>query len=98
MEYRNNKIRCYFSGSKAVIKLRIDVRWDLYVFCRNIESPIRVPQMPLTFHPLAQRKRFPSLRCGPEIQIVRPLESMAEKQPQLHSALGIVNHLRRRFG
>jgi len=42
-------------------------------------------------------KSFPSLRCGPEIQTVRPLESMAEKQPQLHSALGIVHHLRRRF-
>lgn len=41
MQYRNNielsppeKIRCHFSGSKAVIKLGIDVRWDLYVFCQ----------------------------------------------------------------
>src|SRR6266576_6371573 len=89
MQYCNNielsheKIRCQFSGSKTVIKLGIDVRQDLFVFCqtpsarlkgeklfaknsrqpvktanRNIESPIRVPQMPSTFHPLAQRNAF----------------------------------------
>ena len=27
--------------------------------------------------------RFPSLRCGPEIQTVRPLESTVETQPKL---------------
>jgi hypothetical protein len=28
-------------------------------------------------------ERFPSLRCASAIQIVRPLESIAETQPQL---------------
>jgi len=32
-------------------------------------------------------KRFPSSRCASAIQIVRPLESIAETQPQLHPAL-----------
>ena len=31
--------------------------------------------------------RFPSPRCASAIQIVGPLESMAETQPKLHSAL-----------
>src|SRR4030095_15550753 len=31
--------------------------------------------------------RPPSLRCASAIQIVRPLESIAEIQPQLHPAL-----------
>src|SRR5438034_5709484 len=31
-------------------------------------------------------KRFPSPRCASAIQIVRPLESIAETQPQLHPA------------
>jgi hypothetical protein len=31
--------------------------------------------------------RFPSLRCASAIQIVRPLESIAETQPQLQPAL-----------
>jgi len=31
--------------------------------------------------------RFPSPRCASTIQIVRPLESIAETQPQLHPAL-----------
>src|SRR5438034_1027701 len=42
-------------------------------------------------------KRFPSSRCASAIQIVRPLESIAERQPQLQPASGIVDHLRRRF-
>src|SRR5436189_6027881 len=32
-------------------------------------------------------KRFPSSRCASAIQIVRPLEAIAEKQPQLQPAL-----------
>src|SRR5436190_20832979 len=32
-------------------------------------------------------KRFPSPRCASTIQVVRPLESIAETQPQLHPAL-----------
>jgi hypothetical protein len=32
-------------------------------------------------------KRFPLPRCASAIQIVRPLESTAETQPQLHPAL-----------
>ena len=31
-------------------------------------------------------KRFPSSRCASTIQIVRPLESIAETQPQLQPA------------
>jgi hypothetical protein len=32
-------------------------------------------------------KRFPSSRCASAIQIVRPLESIVETQPQLQPAL-----------
>jgi hypothetical protein len=42
-------------------------------------------------------KRFPSSRCASAIQIVRPWESIAETQPQLQPALGIVDHLGRWF-
>src|SRR6267378_7585121 len=42
-------------------------------------------------------KRLPSSRCASKIQIVRPLESIAEAQPQLQPALRIVDHLRRRL-
>ena len=48
--------------------------------------------------------RFPLPRCASAIQIVCPLESIAETQPQLQPALlrlsltlGIVDHSRRRF-
>ena len=34
-------------------------------------------------------KRFPSPRCASTIQIVRPLESIAETQPQLQPAFTI---------
>ena len=40
---------------------------------------------------------FPLSRCASTIQIVRPLESIAETQPQLQPALGIVDDLRRSF-
>ena len=42
-------------------------------------------------------KRWPSPRCASAIQIVRPRESIAETQPKLQPALGIVDHLLRRF-
>jgi hypothetical protein len=48
--------------------------------------------------------RFPLPRCASAIQIVFPLESIAETQPQLQPALlrlsltlGIVDHSQRRF-
>ena|SRR5207247_7514882 len=37
--------------------------------------------------PKDQLNRFPSLRCASAIQIVRPLESTPETQPQLQPAL-----------
>jgi hypothetical protein len=40
---------------------------------RNNGKPIVAPLL----------KRFPSLRCASAIQIVRPLESIAETQPKL---------------
>ena len=51
----------------------------------------------VSFSSARTTKRFPSSRCASAIQIVRPLESIAETQPQLQPALGIVDHLRRRF-
>jgi hypothetical protein len=51
----------------------------------------------VTFSSARPTKRFPLPRCASAIQIVCPLESMAETQLQLHPALGIVDHLRRRF-
>ena len=50
------------------------------------ESPIRVPETQSAVHPRTT-KRFPSSRCASAIQIVRPLESIAETQPQLQPAL-----------
>src|SRR5207248_7948933 len=41
-------------------------------------------------------KRSPSPRCASAIQMVRPSESTAETQHQLHPVLRIVDHLRRR--
>ena len=48
------------------------------------------------FHPHAQQTAF-RRRDASAIQNVRPLESIAETRPQPQSALGIVDHLRRRF-
>src|SRR5439155_15527622 len=41
--------------------------------------------------------RFPPPRCASGIQMVRPLESTAETQPQLQPALGILDDLRCSF-
>jgi hypothetical protein len=41
----------------------------------------------LSFSSARTMKRFPSSRCASTIQIVRPRESTAETQPQLHPAL-----------
>jgi hypothetical protein len=53
--------------------------------CRELESQIRVPEKLVFIR--TQDKRFPSPRCAAAIQIVRLLESIAETQPQLQSAL-----------
>jgi len=97
----HEKIRCQFSGSKTVIKLGIDVRQDFCVVAVHQESSDESRSIKCFFISLRSReyfpfyvnfssarttRRFPPLGCGPEIQTVRPLESMAEKQ--LHSALG----------
>ena len=50
------------------------------------ESPIPVPETRSVFPPRAERT-FPLPRCASAIQIVRPLEAIAETQPQLHPAL-----------
>jgi len=50
---------------------------------RNPESPIPVPKTRSAFHFARTTKRFPSPRCASAIQIVRPLESTAETQPNL---------------
>jgi hypothetical protein len=41
----------------------------------------------VNFSSACATKRFPSPRCASTIQIVRPLESIAETQPQLQPAL-----------
>src|SRR6266436_9368208 len=41
----------------------------------------------VSFSSARTTKRFPLSRCASAIQIVRPLESIADTQPQLHSAL-----------
>ena len=41
----------------------------------------------VNFSSACTTKRFPSSRCASAIQIVRPLESIAETQPQLQPAL-----------
>ena len=41
----------------------------------------------VSFSSARTMKRFPSSRCASAIQIVRPLESIAETQPQLQPAL-----------
>ncbi len=44
-------------------------------------------QNAVSFSSACTTKRFPSSRCASTIQIVRPLESIAETQPQLQPAL-----------
>ena len=41
----------------------------------------------VSFSSAGTKKRFPSSRCASASQIVRPLESIAETQPQLQPAL-----------
>src|SRR4029077_1867143 len=53
----------------------------------GFESPLRVPKARSAFHPHAQGSVGPSPRCASTIQMVRPLESMAETQPKLQPAL-----------
>jgi hypothetical protein len=58
----------------------------IFSFCERIANSSSTKTQSI-FHPLAQRKRFPSPRCASTIQIVRPRESMAEIQPKLQPAL-----------
>jgi hypothetical protein len=51
----------------------------------------------VSFSSARTTNRFPSSRCASTIQIVRPSESWAKTRPQLQPALGIVDHLLRRF-
>jgi transcriptional regulator with XRE-family HTH domain len=51
------------------------------------ESPIPMPETQSAFHPHAQRNAFRRRRCASAIQIVRPLASTAETQPQLQPVL-----------
>ena len=48
---------------------------------------LQVPENAVSFSSARTTKRFPSSRCASTIQIVRPLESIAETQPQLQPAL-----------
>jgi len=66
----------------------IEANGDLFLSHPQTQNrPLPVPQTQSAFHPLAQRKRFPSSRCASAIQIVRPAESRADTQPQLQLAL-----------
>src|SRR4029453_19494100 len=65
---------------------------------RKVGLLIRVPQKVVSMSSARTTNRFPSPRCALAIQIVRPLESIAETQSQLQPVLGIVDHLRRGFG
>jgi hypothetical protein len=62
-------------------------QWNFYRMKPAESKPIRVPQTRSAFHPHAQRNAFRPPRCASAIQIVRPLESIAETQPQLQPAL-----------
>ena len=58
--------------------------------CSAIKSPLRLKRFGLrnavSVSSARTTKRFPSSRCASAIQIVRPLESIAETQPQLQPA------------
>jgi len=51
------------------------------------ESLVQSSANAVSFSFARTTKRFPSSRCASAIQIVRPLESIAETQPQLQPAL-----------
>ena len=57
----------------------------LWAFCRRIADSSSTNAV--SFSSARTTKRFPSSRCASAIQIVRPLESIAETQPQLQPAL-----------
>src|SRR5205823_11569416 len=50
-------------------------------------GPLSNSKNAVSFSSARTTKRFPSPRCASVIQIVRPLESIAETQPQLQPAL-----------
>ena len=77
--------------------------------CDSLDFSLRIAdsssRKSVNFSSARTTKRFPSLRCASAIQIVRPLESIAETQPQLQRALlrlsaallVVLGHLRHRF-
>jgi hypothetical protein len=56
-------------------------------FADTAESPIQVPETPSAFHSRAQRNAFRRPDLRQQRRSVRPLESIAATQPQLHPAL-----------
>jgi hypothetical protein len=59
-----------------------------YSWVRNRrKSEIADSRNAVSFSSARTTERFPSSRCASAIQIVRPLESRAETQPQLQPAL-----------
>ena len=64
------------------------VGWLAIQISSTVLPPFHAPEWVVqTFSSACTTKRFPSSRCASAIQIVRPLESMAETQPQLQPAL-----------
>jgi hypothetical protein len=51
------------------------------------QNPVSSSRNAVSFSSARTTNRFPSSRCASAIQIVRPLESTAETQPQLQLAL-----------
>jgi hypothetical protein len=62
---------------------RLTYETPLPVRLRTVDSSSRKA---VSFSSAHTTKGFPSPRCSSAIQIVRPLESIAETQPQLHPA------------
>jgi len=60
-------------------------RFDFYGLTVRIADSSSINALNFSF--ARTTKRFPSPRCASAIQIVRPLESIAETQPQLQPAL-----------
>jgi hypothetical protein len=63
---------------------------------RRLRTAASSSRNAVNFSSAPATKHFPLSRCASAIQI-RPLKSIAETQPQLQPALGIVDHLRGRL-
>ena len=55
------------------------------LFAASRRSPLRVPETQSAFSSARTMNACPASRCASAIQIVRPLESIAETQPQAES-------------